>query len=229
MTVAASSTSTLRLIPQPRGLRSKSWKLSPSRPLQSISFGIVMPSTDSYFGNKSKLWALRKHSEFRDHPGNVPMSKGSSASTRLSRPRNRLQPIITSPNSAFLPRLLSRIENSPFARQGCSGTACGAVSRTNRRYPAARRTSPPIRPTSRLIGGPIPLSISSHTSTSQPLSVLSKTSGLLERRSMTESSLARLDLASSLQPSSERAVLVLNGVFGRDNGVGESDEQVERT
>ena len=32
----------------------------------------------------------------------------------------------------------------------------GAASRTNRRHPTGRRTSPPIRTTSRLIGGPIP-------------------------------------------------------------------------
>jgi integrase-like protein len=47
-------------------------------------------------------------------------------------------------------------------------------------------TSSPIRTTSRLSGGPIPLKISSHPSTSQPLSVLSKTPGLPERRSPTQ-------------------------------------------
>ena len=95
-------------------------------------------------------------------------------STRLSRPDDRLQPIITSPNSSFLPRLLSWVENSPFARQGRSGTAAGAASRKNRRDPTGRRTSSPIRTTSRLSGGPIPFNISSHPSTSQPLSVSQK-------------------------------------------------------
>ena len=66
----------------------------------------------------------------------------------------KAEPIVPSPNSSFLPRRLSRIENSPFARQGCSGTAAGAVSRKNRRHPTGRRTSRPIRTTSRLSGNP---------------------------------------------------------------------------
>ena len=45
----------------------------PLRGLQSISFGIVMPSTDSYSDNKSKLWALRNYSELGDHSGNLPV------------------------------------------------------------------------------------------------------------------------------------------------------------
>jgi len=72
----------------------------------------------------------------------------------LSRPRDCLRRIITPPSSWSLPRLLSRFENSPFARQGCSETPASAASRTNRRHSTGRRTSSPIRTTSRLIGGP---------------------------------------------------------------------------
>ena len=79
MTVAASSTSTSRLIPRRPGQRSKSWKPSRSQPPQSISFGIAMPSTDTGCSNKSKLWALPKSSELADHPGNGPISNESSA------------------------------------------------------------------------------------------------------------------------------------------------------
>src|SRR5262249_1663442 len=51
---------------------SKSWKPFRSRRPQSISFEIVMPSTDTHSSNKSPQWVLPKYSELRDHPGNVP-------------------------------------------------------------------------------------------------------------------------------------------------------------
>ena len=117
MTVVVSSTSTLRIIPRLPGQYSKFWKPSRSRPSQSISFEIVMPFTDTSSSNKSKPWALGKYwSSTITLATCVCRTNHRLHSPRLSRPRDRLRPIITPPNSSSLLRLLSRIENSPIAR-----------------------------------------------------------------------------------------------------------------
>src|SRR5262249_53259598 len=144
---------------------------------------------------------------------------------RLSRSRDRVGRIIPPSNSSFLPRLLSPFENSPFARQRRSGTPPGAAGWKNCRHPPGRRTSPPVRTTSCVSAGPLPLSRwSEHTfelmASSSYLFVrkpafFTGTTGTATSNFQPKATWPKGDWNSSLQP---RQTLLgrSDEVFGRD-------------